>query len=67
MLDAFLLIAENPRIGFTRPFLPEGMRVFPVQRYLICFCPRDGWIEVVRVIHGAQDINRVFGTESGSD
>lgn len=47
----------------------ESMRRFPVRSfdsYLIFYLPRPGGIDVIRVLHGARDIDNVFaGEEDG--
>ena len=47
----------------------EGMRRFPVRgfdNYLIFYLPQPGGIDVIRVLHGARDIDNIFaGEESG--
>lgn len=40
------------------------MRVWPIRRFpnhLIFYRPIDGGIEVIRVLHGAQDLDAIFG------
>jgi len=59
-------LAENPLSG--TPYDSgverlEGMRRAPVSRfkaYLVFYLPRARGIEVVRVLHGARDIERLF-------
>lgn len=60
------LIAGRPAIGrpadFPNPAL-AGVRRFPIkgfERYLIFYRPVGDGIEVIRVIHGARDIERIF-------
>jgi toxin ParE1/3/4 len=61
------LLAATPGIGAPRDFSwPElaGMRSHSVKgfRNHIIFCvPREGGIEVVRVLHGARDWETLFG------
>jgi len=48
---------------FRNPKL-VGMRMWPITRfpkYLICYPPTKRGIRVIRVIHGARDIRRIFG------
>ena len=56
----FRLLASNPLMGEARPELAPGLRSFSVGNYVIFFRPRDNGIDVARVLHGAQDINRIF-------
>jgi toxin ParE1/3/4 len=49
--------------GITRL---KGLRRFPVEgfeNYLVFYLPRQGGIDVVRVLHGARDIDNVFAQE----
>jgi toxin ParE1/3/4 len=44
----------------------EGVRRLPVkgfENYLIFYVPRSGGIDVIRVLHGARDIDNLFETE----
>ena len=69
--DAFLetieqkmkILAERPKVGRQRDELAEGIRSFPVSRYVIFYIPIDAGISVVRVLHGARDLDAVFGGE----
>lgn len=62
----FTLIASQPEMGRVRPFRRAalaGVRVFPLQgfqRHLIFYRPLTDGIEVLRVLHGARDIERLF-------
>jgi len=60
------LLASQPRMGrladLESVFL-KGARVFPIKgfdKYLVFYLPTHTGIEVVRVIHGARDIPRLF-------
>jgi toxin ParE1/3/4 len=50
------ILAENPRLGRARDELRKGLRSFPVGKFLIFYRPLEDGIEVVRVLHGARDI-----------
>ena len=44
----------------------EGMRRIPVsgfKNYLVFYMPRRGGIDVIRVLHGARDIEHLFAGE----
>ena len=53
---AFDMLAETPFAGRERSELRIGLRSFPVGNYLIFYIPTPEGIEVVRVMHGRQDI-----------
>lgn len=62
----FLERRKHPGFGrqrqFDRPEL-EGLRSFRVQgfeNHLVFYLPREFGIEVVRVLHGAQDLEAIF-------
>lgn len=65
--DAFNLLAEFPgaggRTAMADPDFAE-LRTWPItgfRNYLVCYLPRADGVEVLRVIHGARDVYRVFG------
>jgi toxin ParE1/3/4 len=49
-----------PELGRAREELGAGIRSYPVDRYVIFYRILDGDIEIVRALHGARDIERVF-------
>lgn len=57
------VLAERPNIGRARDELGKNIRSFPVSRYVIFYMPIQGGIDVVRVLHGARDLDTSFGSE----
>ncbi len=57
------ILAENPDIARTRDELGQDIRSFPVGRYIIFYLPIQGGIDVVRVLHGARDLETSFSGE----
>jgi toxin ParE1/3/4 len=57
----FRMLADFPRGGPARPELGENVRSFPVGNYLVFYRPLDDGIEILRVLHGARDLRRIFG------
>jgi toxin ParE1/3/4 len=55
------LIATQPMMGRAREELVPGLRSFPFRRYVIFYMPTGDGIDVVGVLHGARDIDAVFG------
>ena len=49
-------LARRPLIGRARPELFADLRSLPFGRYVIFYLPRKSGIEVVRVLHGARDL-----------
>jgi toxin ParE1/3/4 len=54
---AFDMLAQRPFAGRARGELVHGLRSFPVGNYLIFYVIVIDGIEVVRVMHGRQDID----------
>jgi len=60
-LDAqFQVLATQAKIGRSRNELAPGVRSFPVGRYVVFYVPLDDGIDVIRVLHGARDIDALF-------
>lgn len=55
------LLGDNPYLGRARPELGRDTRSWVVGRYLILYRPVEGGIEVVRVVHGARDLDAIEG------
>ena len=53
---AFDMLAQAPMAGRARDDLGSNFRSFPIRSYIIFYVPVSDGIEVVRVMHGRQDI-----------
>ena len=58
--ERFEMLARFPMGGQARPELLPNLRSFPVGRYLIFYRPIEDGIEVLRVLHGARNLRRLF-------
>jgi toxin ParE1/3/4 len=58
--NKFQALARQPGIGRARLELGKNLRSFIVGRYVIFYLALSNGIEVVRVLHGARDIEAVF-------
>lgn len=61
--DHFRLIAQNQELGRERSELAPGLRSLVVRkyrRYLVFYRPRSDEIDIVRVLDGSRDLNRMF-------
>ena len=64
--ETFALIATQPMMGRTRNFGDPGLKGARVclmkefVRHLVFYRPVKGGIEVLRIIHGARDIENLF-------
>lgn len=61
--EQFRMLAAQPMMGRAREELAPGVRNFPSGRYVVFYMPMDDGIDVVRVLHGARDIDAVFSPE----
>ena len=67
MYAAFALLATMPNMGSARRFRREalkGLRLWRVpqfEKYLVVYRPRRDGVEVIRVLHGARNIERLLG------
>jgi toxin ParE1/3/4 len=60
-LDAALETLSNfPHAGRRRHELRPRLRSYPVGNYLVFYRPLRNGIELVRVLHGARDVRRIF-------
>jgi toxin ParE1/3/4 len=62
--ETFDVLARHPRIGSPR-FDPivSGLRAFPVrsfQSYIVLYFVAGGRVQVVRIVHGARDLEEMF-------
>jgi len=54
------LHADSPLIGTPCPELAEGVRSFVIGNYVAFYIPMANGIQLLRVLHSARDIPRVF-------
>ena len=66
--NAFQQLAGMPLMGsarrFRRPSL-QGVRLWPIphfEKHLVIYRPRKDGVEIVRVLHGARNIERLLGS-----
>ena len=63
---SFQLLASMPQMGSARRFRREGLkglrlwRVPRFPKYLIVYRPQKDGIEIIRVLHGARNIERLL-------
>ncbi len=68
--DSFTLLASQPQMGWPcrlrRPSL-AAVRVFrvskPFEKYLFFYLYLEDHIEIIRIIHGAQDLEQILFEE----
>ena len=68
IFDAFHVLAQTPGMGhFRRDLAAEPLRFWHVRSYLIIYRAEKRPIEVVRVLHGARDVQAILGGQSATD
>ena len=55
------MISDHPHLGRPRDELAPGLRSFPAGSHVLFYLPTESGIELVRILHGAQDLGRAFG------
>ena len=63
-VDCFEMLAKWNESGRRRSELTDGLRSFPIGSYLIFYEIRELDIFIVRVLHGARDIETIFDWEN---
>ncbi|MEH2090419.1 type II toxin-antitoxin system RelE/ParE family toxin [Nostoc sp.] len=62
--ELFRKLSAMPGIGRNRPELGEGIRSFPSGNYVIFYRSVEGGIQIMRVLHGARDIENIFAQDT---
>ena len=63
-VKAFELVAFQPNSGSTRPKLTgERVRWWPVFKWMVLYDPKRFPISILRVIHGARELDRFLQPE----
>jgi toxin ParE1/3/4 len=57
------LLAENPQLGAARPDIAAELRYFSVGSYLSLYREISNEVEIVRVLHGARNLNAIFNID----
>jgi toxin ParE1/3/4 len=61
--DKVQALSRQPGMGRARPELANELRSLPASRYVIFYLPLSNGIDIVRVLHGARDIEAIFQDE----
>lgn len=57
------VLGTNPQIGRERGEIISGLRSFPFKSYVVFYFPLPDGIDLVRVLHGARDIDAILYEE----
>lgn len=58
--ERFQWLAENPRLGKSRPDVQEGYYSFPQGSHLVFYITRDNGIDIIGIPHQNMDILNYF-------
>lgn len=62
ILEKILFLAETPGAGHVREDLTsENVKFFPVYSYLIVYRPETKPLQIVSILHGRRDLERILG------
>ena len=61
--DKFKFLLRTPFGGRARPEIREDVRGFPVGDYLIVYRILPGVLEILRVVHGARNLEELFSED----
>jgi toxin ParE1/3/4 len=64
LVDQMYKIADLNLPGSPRDWVRDGLRVLIYKQRCIYFRSYDDRIDIIRVVHGKQDIDAVFGQET---
>jgi len=68
LIDAKLQnLSRQPGLGRRREELVAGLRSFPVGRYVIFYLQVQDCLQIVRILHGARDLDAVFADPNDED
>jgi toxin ParE1/3/4 len=60
----FRSLVDEPYLGIARDEIEADLRSFPVGRYVIFYRMIPEGIEIIRVLHGARDLNVIFNMDN---
>ena len=60
MIQMFQRLADHPKMGERRPEFGMDLRSLPHGNYVVFYRPRKDGISLVRVLHGARDLRKIF-------
>lgn len=58
--ERFEMLVRQPSIGEPREEIRSDLRSFPVGKYVIFYSIENDLVTIVRVVHGARDIDNIF-------
>ena len=62
--ESFPKLAKFPKMGRLRDELAPFLRSFPVKNYLIFYRPIEEGIEILRIVSGYRDLEKLFDEDN---
>ena len=59
LTNRFEMLANNPKSGWERSEIKQDLRSFPEGNYLVFYREWAGIVAIVRVLHGARDLDEI--------
>jgi toxin ParE1/3/4 len=56
----FFMLAKHPRAGRGCNEIAAGLLHFPIGNYVIFYRIGKNYVEIVRILHGARDMEEIF-------
>lgn len=66
LVKQFMMLTTFPEAGRKRPELKKGIRSFVAEHHVIFYRTINQGIEIVRVLDGTRDIDKIFSDDSSS-
>ncbi|PZO47165.1 MAG: type II toxin-antitoxin system RelE/ParE family toxin [Phormidesmis priestleyi] len=66
LVKQFMMLTTFPEAGRKRPEVKKGIRSFVAERHVIFYRTLNQGIEIVRVLYGTRDIDKIFSDDSSS-
>lgn len=63
IVDHASIVATQPLIGRARSELTAELRSFPEGSYVIFYEPLSDGVRIIRVLHGARDLDTIFAED----
>jgi toxin ParE1/3/4 len=65
--DTYLTLFDMPMLGRSRDELLPGLRSLVVKKYVVFYRIEGDVLIIARIIHGARDLEAIFGQDAEDD
>lgn len=67
IVDHANIVSAQPLAARARPELAADLRSFPEGSYVVFYEPLSDGIRIIRVLHGARDVDVIFADDKNPD